>query len=82
MGRSALVTCRDCVDQLSAYLDDDLPSRRARDIDIHLAGCADCRVYLQNLRATIDLARAAYAHEPAAEPRQRDAVTALKIDKE
>ncbi len=43
---------------LSAYLDEDLDPAARREIDTHLAACAECRAILDDLRALAGTARA------------------------
>lgn len=64
----AELSCRDALEFLSAYLEAELaPDVRAR-FDRHLALCASCRAYLESYRATVALARSAYADPDTAEP--------------
>jgi anti-sigma factor RsiW len=51
------VTCHDAREWLSALVDDAVdPSRRA-ELEAHLAGCPECRLELDGLRATVGLLR-------------------------
>jgi putative zinc finger protein len=59
------VTCRDAREWLSDLLDDALEPDRRRDVEAHLAGCAECRVELDRLRATVTALREV---EPARAP--------------
>ena len=45
-------------DALSAYLDEDLDPAARREVDTHLAACAECRAILDDLRALAGTARA------------------------
>jgi hypothetical protein len=49
------MTCHDARDRLSARLDDALDAAERHTLDAHLAGCADCRRELEQLRATTAL---------------------------
>jgi anti-sigma factor RsiW len=47
------VTCRDAREWLSDLLDDALEPDRRVEVEAHLASCAECRVELDRLRATV-----------------------------
>ncbi|MGH8962870.1 MAG: anti-sigma factor family protein [Jatrophihabitantaceae bacterium] len=49
------IRCVDVVELLTDYLDGALDPRTAAAIEEHLAACPPCRVYLDQLRATIAL---------------------------
>ena len=54
----------DCVDllrQLSAYIDDELPSEICAEIRRHLGACPNCEVFIASLQHTVTLCR----HRPA-----------------
>jgi anti-sigma factor RsiW len=53
------VTCDGARDLFSALVDDALSAEERRDLDAHLAGCADCRRELQAFRGTVALVRSA-----------------------
>jgi anti-sigma factor RsiW len=60
------VTCHDAREQLSALLDDALPAPERQALGAHLAGCAECRRELEQLRATVALlGRLPPVHAPA-----------------
>ena len=59
------ITCRELLDFLHLYLEDELPEDRRFEFDRHLAVCEACRAYLKQYRETIRLGRAAFA-DPAA----------------
>ena len=49
-----MMTCRELVELVTDYLDDELdPAQRAR-FDEHLGECAPCVVYVDEMRMTID----------------------------
>jgi anti-sigma factor RsiW len=51
------LTCRELVELVTDYLEDELsPGERAR-FDAHLAECEGCRRYVEQMRTTIKLAR-------------------------
>jgi anti-sigma factor RsiW len=47
--------CRDFLERLSRYLDDDLPSPDRRTIEKHLADCPCCEDVLASLKETVAL---------------------------
>nr|WP_245878670.1 zf-HC2 domain-containing protein [Streptosporangium subroseum] len=51
LGRSA--GCREVLGLVTDYLEEALPARRRRRFESHLAGCAGCLGYLEQVRATI-----------------------------
>jgi anti-sigma factor RsiW len=67
-------TCRDLVERATDYLEGTLPPLLRARLDAHLAGCPDCRTYLDQMRRTV-AALGALSGEPAppapAETRRR-----------
>jgi len=55
------LTCRELVAFLDDYVAGELAPERRAVFERHLAGCLDCRRYLQSYRATVELGRAAFA---------------------
>ena len=51
----------DLLRQLSAYIDDELPSDICREIRQHLGACPNCEVFIASLQHTVTLCR----HRPA-----------------
>jgi anti-sigma factor RsiW len=47
------IVCRELVELVTPYLEDALPSNERAAIERHLAGCAGCRTYLEQMRQTI-----------------------------
>lgn len=47
--------CVDLLRQLSAYIDDELPSDICREIRRHLGACPNCEVFIASLRQTVTL---------------------------
>lgn len=47
--------CRDFLESLSRYLDNDLPSRDRRTVEKHLADCPCCEDVLASLKDTLTL---------------------------
>ena len=55
--------CMDLLRQLSAYIDDELPSDICREIRRHMGACPNCEIFIASLRQTVTLCR----HRPAPE---------------
>jgi anti-sigma factor RsiW len=53
--------CVGLLRQLSAYIDDELPSDICREIRRHLGACPNCEVFIASLQQTVTLCR----HRPA-----------------
>ncbi len=54
------MTCRELVEFLNAYIDNELPTLvRARFL-LHLATCPSCRAYLDTYRRTLALEKTAF----------------------
>jgi len=53
--------CMDLLRQLSAYIDDELPSDICQEIRRHLGACPNCEVFVASLQHTVTLCR----HRPA-----------------
>jgi predicted anti-sigma-YlaC factor YlaD len=51
-----ILTCREAIARMSAYLDRELGMLDIARLALHLAGCAPCRAYLRTLRRTIQMA--------------------------
>ena len=52
--RRRAIVCRQAVELMAGYLDDELPARDRARLDAHLADCPHCTEYLAQLRVTID----------------------------
>lgn len=52
-----MITCKEFVDFLMAYLDEELPSGQRRSFEDHLDDCPPCKVYLDTYRETVRLGR-------------------------
>ena len=59
-------SCGEVLEQLSDYVDFELPPGACGEVDSHLAGCPECREFVDSLRAVIALFR---GHAPGASPR-------------
>lgn len=57
------LTCRELIDFLAAYVENELPEEERTVFDAHLAVCPHCVDYLASYRATLRLGREAYAPE-------------------
>lgn len=53
------LTCRDVIDFLLHYVEDELPSQQRKAFDDHLALCAGCVRYLETYKQSIVLAKSA-----------------------
>jgi anti-sigma factor RsiW len=47
--------CRDVVELITAYLDDELPADLRAAVEAHLSGCDGCTMVLDEFRRTIEL---------------------------
>jgi anti-sigma factor RsiW len=47
----------DILRQLSAYIDDELPSEICRELRRHLGACPNCEEFIASLRQTVTLCR-------------------------
>lgn len=54
-----MTSCRQVYQHICDHLDEDLSSARCRQIRHHLEECPDCKAYLDSLKKTIVLYRAA-----------------------
>ncbi len=54
---SHIARCQECIDLLVDYLDGELPSERARALDIHLDLCPSCVSFVKTYQGTVDVAR-------------------------
>ncbi len=60
-----MAQCKDIVEEASEYIDGDLPLRRRISLFYHLVICKCCRIYLQNIKKTINTVRTLRPKEPA-----------------
>ena len=61
----ALLSCRETLDFLAAYLDGELAASERAAFERHLSLCHECVAYLESYRETIRLEREAFAEEAA-----------------
>lgn len=73
-------TCREMLEQLSSYIDGELPAALCVELEAHLAECPDCRVMVDTMRKTIVLYRAQSPGELPADVKHR-LYRVLKLDK-
>jgi anti-sigma factor RsiW len=74
------MNCREVVESLSDYLDDDLDEDAADVLDIHLGTCPPCKAILNTLQRTVEFCRDTTVPPLAAELKatlQEDAKKAL-----
>ncbi len=50
-----MISCRDVSQILQDYIEDELPDSERRSIDMHLALCKECRVFLSTYKETVHL---------------------------
>ena len=51
------LTCREFIEFLDAYMDNSIASEERATFESHLAECRHCRMYLDQYRTTVELAR-------------------------
>lgn len=56
--QSGYLACREVLDFIMAYLDEDLTPAQRREFDRHLGVCPSCTNYLDSYKATIKLGQA------------------------
>jgi anti-sigma factor RsiW len=69
--RLLAITCADALELMTDHLEGALSEADAARMRAHLAGCEPCRVYLDQLRATIEVVRASGPAEEFPVNRQR-----------
>ena len=46
-------TCQELAELITDYLEDALPAARRALFDLHIAGCRDCTLYVEQMRTTV-----------------------------
>jgi len=57
------VSCQECIDFLTDYVDGVLPIEQKKKFEVHLDACADCAIFLDNYRKASALTGCAAAAE-------------------
>jgi len=70
-----LLTCKQLIDFLDGYVEEELSADERAEFDRHLALCPPCIAYLESYRATVRLGRSALA--PSEEEAPNDVPEAL-----
>jgi anti-sigma factor RsiW len=60
-----LLTCRELIDFIAAYLDGELPDAERDDFERHLSLCPHCVHYLESYRETLRLGQQACSGDEA-----------------
>jgi len=47
--------CRELLEELGNYLDDDVSADLRRELEVHLADCSDCKVVADSSRQTVKI---------------------------
>lgn len=77
------LSCRELIEFLNDYIDDELPAPRRELFDRHLGICEDCRRYLESYRRTMAASVAALSRTGLAlEPPPEDLVRAILAARE
>jgi anti-sigma factor RsiW len=63
-----MITCRELIDFLMAYLDEELPADQRELFDAHLEVCPPCQRYLKSYAETVRLGKQAFAPTDDAPP--------------
>ncbi len=61
------ITCRQLIDFIGAYRDNELPGHERDEFERHLAVCPSCVAYLSTYEKTVALAQKAAADPPPAD---------------
>jgi anti-sigma factor (TIGR02949 family) len=70
------ITCRQLVDFIMSYLDDELPTDQRAEFERHMAVCASCVDYLKTYEKTVLLAKTC-ADDPVPEDVPESLVQAI-----
>jgi len=70
--------CREILESLSDYIDDDLNAEECDQIETHVERCAPCQAFLNTLQRTVDFCRDATV-ESINDPRRADLREKLRL---
>ena len=73
--RNREMACREAVEAVTAYLDGAMSARERSRFERHLGGCDHCAVYVEQIRATIELTGRIEPEDLT--PEARDALVAV-----
>jgi anti-sigma factor RsiW len=62
------MNCREFVDFLMAWLDEELPAEQRSVFEDHIRACPPCNVYLEQYKQTVELGRCVCRAEDEAPP--------------
>jgi len=65
------MNCREILEGLSEYIDDELAEKTCAEIEMHLKDCHNCRVVVNTLRMTVSMYREVPAPEIPVDVRTR-----------
>ena len=68
------LSCREVVELVTDWLEGALPPGERARVELHLAGCEGCAVYVEQMRETVRIA--GRLHEEELEPALRDELVA------
>ena len=71
------LTCRQIIDFVQAFIDDELPSREQTIFELHLKICPDCVNYLDSYEATQRISKLAAETEPEMKPIPDELIRAI-----
>ena len=58
-----MITCRELIEFLDDYVDENLSEERRREFEEHLAVCPDCVAYIDSYEKTVELTKRAYRQQ-------------------
>jgi anti-sigma factor RsiW len=70
--------CLDIIKQISAYIDDELPTDICRELRRHMGACPNCEEFVASLRQTVTLCRHREAPDLSAKDRAHLRLEILK----
>jgi predicted anti-sigma-YlaC factor YlaD len=72
------VTCREFVELVTDYLEGTLPGEKVALIEEHLDLCEPCRIYLEQIRVTVDALPDAALDEPVGDETRAQLLTMFR----